>query len=240
MLTETKELYKGGTALYCLRTDALGAGTLGAGTLTGALADEALIGAMAGERAAKVRGCRVPADRKRSIAAGLLLEAALGREGAARVRASAAGKPYIDAPGSRDCGFPFISVSHSGVWAVLAVSEAEVGVDIEQMREGRDFRGIARKAFALEARDCGHADSCAADCRAFYRMWTIKESYVKLLGASLAMLPTFRVRIDGGGTIAHVDGDRATVIRIIEGIEGYALALATRAPVGASAFHPCL
>jgi phosphopantetheinyl transferase len=214
MLTETKELYKGGTALYCLRTD-----TLGDGTPTSGLADE---------RAAKVRGCRVPADRKRSIAAGLLLEAALGREGAARVRTAPGGKPYIEGAGSRDCGFPFISVSHSGVWAVLAVSEAEVGVDIEQMREGRDFRGIARKAFALEGRDSGSADSCLEDCRAFYRMWTIKESYVKLLGASLAMLPTFRVRVDGGGTTARVDGDRATVIRIIEGIEGYALALATR------------
>jgi 4'-phosphopantetheinyl transferase len=202
-------LNKGG--LYLLRADTL---------------DEARIDAL--PRAAKVRACKRPEDRKRALAAELLLEAALGREAVSRIRTVPGGKPYIE--GGEGDTAPYFSVSHSGVWAALAVSDTEVGVDIEEMRPGRDFRGLAKKAFGpledTSAGDTALADTSVADCRSFYRMWTVKESYVKMLGASLAALRSFRVRIIDGEW--RVEGDPNTVIHTIEGIEGYMLALALR------------
>ena len=123
-------LYSGKPAIYGLNIDALAV-------------DEKRIDEMPPDRAQKVRSFRFLDDRKRSFAAGLLLEAALGREAAFRIRRLAFGKPYID-------GGPCLSVSHSGNWVVLAVCRENTGFDIEFAGADRDTALIARRAFQPE------------------------------------------------------------------------------------------
>jgi len=92
------------------------------------------------------------------------------------------GRPYV--AGTR---LDF-NLSHSGDWALLAVaSGTRVGVDVEQVRNDRDFRAIARRYFSdSEARMIyGLSDAAVALAR-FYRLWTAKEAALKALGTGIA------------------------------------------------------
>ncbi|SDJ96631.1 4'-phosphopantetheinyl transferase family protein [Microbulbifer yueqingensis] len=92
------------------------------------------------------------------------------------------GKPeLVDEPGLH------FSLSHSGDWIALAVSEdSPVGVDIEQPRRQRDIMRIAHRYF--------HADECALleappeseTLRQFYRLWTLKEAFFKARGTGIS------------------------------------------------------
>ncbi|UHQ56779.1 4'-phosphopantetheinyl transferase family protein [Microbulbifer sp. YPW16] len=79
------------------------------------------------------------------------------------------------------------SLSHSGDWIALAVSEqGPVGIDIEQPRPRRNVMRIAHRYF--------HPDECAlleappaADTeRQFYRLWTLKEAFFKARGTGIS------------------------------------------------------
>lgn len=79
------------------------------------------------------------------------------------------GKPYL-------VGSPlFFNLSHSGSITAVAVSEQEVGLDI-QLREKRDLSAVLRRLTPAERQ------------KDFYALWTAKEAYIKFKGESLAGL----------------------------------------------------
>ncbi len=85
------------------------------------------------------------------------------------------GKPYLS-------DFPnlHISISHSGDYAVCAVSDTEVGIDIQKIKEA-NFR-IADRYFTIEEREY-----IGEDTRLFFDLWSRKESYVKATGTGLTV-----------------------------------------------------
>lgn len=123
------------------------------------------------ERAEKARRCRFPDDRKRSIAAGLLLRRFLG---GARIFTGSSGKPMAD-------GACF-NLSHSGDWAALVLSdspEIEVGCDIERVRQTDALR-LGRLVFTdNELRRLRGAPDRLGE---FYDFWTKKEALLKCMG----------------------------------------------------------
>jgi 4'-phosphopantetheinyl transferase len=196
-------LYSDKPALYGLDVDSV-------------VFDEKRIDTMPPDRARKIRSFRSLDDRRRSFAAGLLLEAALGREALFRIRRYENGKPYID-------GGPCFSVSHSGRWAVLAVCRENIGFDIEFAGTERDTALIARHAFQPEEIE-------AAGCNAgmFYRIWTAKEAYLKMMGCYPLSMSGFCVQLEGG--TGRIKGRTDTEIRFFEQFDGYAVAVS--APTG--------
>ncbi len=91
------------------------------------------------------------------------------------------GKPYI--PHS-DIHF---SLSHSGHWALLAVSRtALLGVDIEANRRTRDLPGIAEHYF--HPQEYALLSRLPADDQTdyFYRLWTLKEAFFKAIGLGIS------------------------------------------------------
>lgn len=91
------------------------------------------------------------------------------------------GKPYL--PHS-DIHF---SLSHSGHWVVLAVSKVEfVGVDIEERCATRDLPGIAENYYHPQefARMQLLPDEARIDY--FYQLWTLKEAFLKAIGAGIS------------------------------------------------------
>lgn len=92
------------------------------------------------------------------------------------------GKPLL-----ADRAFSF-NLSHSADYWVLAVSNLEtVGVDVETVRSRSSLDGIARRCFS-DAELVSWL-GLAADERqsVFYRLWTIKEAFVKAVGRGLAL-----------------------------------------------------
>jgi len=98
------------------------------------------------------------------------------------------------------------NLSHTrGVALVAATTGAEVGVDVEAVRDNVDLEGVARRAF--------HPDEVAAllavdgDRRRaeFFRLWARKEAAMKADGRGLSLDPaTFALPLDGV-TVADLD-----------------------------------
>lgn len=84
------------------------------------------------------------------------------------------GKPYLT-------DYPLcISISHSGDYAVCAVSDTEVGIDIQQIRKA-NFR-IAKRYFTSE--ECEYIGN---DELRFFELWSKKESYLKAIGTGITV-----------------------------------------------------
>ncbi|MBQ8507156.1 MAG: 4'-phosphopantetheinyl transferase superfamily protein [Clostridia bacterium] len=127
-------------------------------------------------------------DRARCLAAGLMLRTVLGRDRTALVQRSHLGKPYL--PG----GICF-NLSHSGSKVVLAVDEAEVGIDIEQITPWST--AVARQVFTADEQKWLLRQSTDA---AFYRLWTGKEAIMKALGLGFQLPPeSFEILPDSIG-----------------------------------------
>lgn len=100
------------------------------------------------------------------------------------------GKPYIEGYNNL-----FFNISHSEDWVICAISDEEVGVDIEKIEKApvevaehyfhsREYKLIRGKA-PEEVNEY------------FYKMWTLKESYIKWLGKGLSkQLDSFSVNED--------------------------------------------
>ena len=85
------------------------------------------------------------------------------------------GKPYAE-------GKACFNISHSGSFAAVAVSDSEVGIDIERIRDVN--LGIAKK-FSREERE--YILSAENPQKAFFEIWTAKEAYLKKYGTGLTV-----------------------------------------------------
>ncbi len=115
------------------------------------------------------------------------------------------GKPHL--AGEAGTGWQF-SVSHSGGIGLIAVRRGrQVGVDVEHVIPGFDWREVA--ALALSERERRGLDSLPADkqCEAFFAIWTRKEALAKAVGLGLRLeFPAVEVPADfwiDGWSVQH-------------------------------------
>jgi 4'-phosphopantetheinyl transferase len=123
-------------------------------------------------------------DRRRYTASRVALRLVLGNCLAVapdrlQFAAAPSGKPYVQWP---DTPLRF-NLSHSGEKILLAVSGAEIGADIEQVRAGRDTKAVAARYFTPAERR--HLETAADSRQAFYILWSAKEAVVKASGTGL-------------------------------------------------------
>lgn len=88
------------------------------------------------------------------------------------LRHDSRGKPYFDAHGV------FVSISHSDGLCLAAVSDKELGADIERINGGDRLTRLAQRFFTEEEAD---AVKTGGEDR-FYEIWCAKESYIKYTG----------------------------------------------------------
>ena len=129
-------------------------------------------------RRAKADLCRTDEKRRQSLAASCLLDCALRRIGLQErnVRYQTGEKPSI--MGLSDFRF---SLSHSGNWAICAVSDREIGADVEMPREFSP-RLLQRYFTEQERTDP-------------LRVWVLKESFCKLTGVGIREIPTLEAEL---------------------------------------------
>ena len=134
------------------------------------------------ERREQVMRFRFEKDRRLCLGAGLLLAYALRQAGTTdlSLRRLSNGKPVLaNAPGIH------FNLSHSGTLAACAVSDQPVGVDVEALQNADP--GVVAMCFQpIEREWIDRADDRR---RAFTRLWTRKESYLKMRGTGLACPP---------------------------------------------------
>lgn len=120
------------------------------------------------------------------------------------------GKPVIS-------GFPF-SLSHAGDWAVCAVSDGPVGVDLERERILR--RPVERKLMAREQEALRQLPPEGREA-GFFDLWVLKEAALKYTGLGLAGLS--QVEVSRSPARVFLPGVSAALLPFPEA--GYHLAL---------------
>lgn len=95
----------------------------------------------------------------------------------------------------------FISISHAAPFTAVALSDAPVGVDIEDTRGIRDPKGLAERFFTeAEQRAVLTSD---APLEAALSVWTGKEAVGKYLGSGLAGIRTLSTHDLPDGTALY-------------------------------------
>ena len=153
------------------------------------------------ERKEKIKRIRIAQGRKQSLGAGLLLKYAqteLGEE-------------------------LCYNLSHSGDYVICAVSKFPVGCDIEKIKDAP--LKVAKRYFCEKEVSFLEKIPEADRSEEFFRLWTIKESFVKMLKTGLAMgLDSFEVSFDDGISIKKNDEKVACHIKEYK-LEGYKISV---------------
>lgn len=113
----------------------------------------------------------------------------------------------------------FFSVSHSGSYWVCAVSNAELGIDLQRYQSCR-MELIAKRFF--HPKEAAWVKGKGRE--AFFLVWTAKESYVKFTGEGITDdFAAFSVVDDKG----NIDVCNHAVLQHIPFLEDYALCICT-------------
>lgn len=144
------------------------------------------------KRLAKVERLKKTKQKSQSIGAELLLRYAVGqitgKVSNVKWDTDENGKLYL----TEHDGI-YVNLSHSGDYAVCAVSDVPVGVDIQHCREC-DMK-MAKRFFTVE--EAEFINKSTDRNSAFFEIWTKKESFVKAIGKGLAIpLNSFSVLAD--------------------------------------------
>jgi 4'-phosphopantetheinyl transferase len=95
------------------------------------------------------------------------------------------GKPAITNPLSIPL---FFNLSHTQNLAALAVTRtSSVGVDVEKVKQVEQVRGLAERCFADREIDYVFNGEKAALMWRFFKLWTLKEAYIKARGCGLSL-----------------------------------------------------
>ena len=126
---------------------------------------------------AMIEACTLPEEQRRLLGAGMLLHRVLGVRREEDISFNPWGKPALSGGG------PCFILSHSGDYALLAVSDAPLGADIQQVRPVSP--GLLRKLARPEELAAGMD---------FFTLFTRKEAMMKASGLGFALPPrTFSV-----------------------------------------------
>ena len=116
-------------------------------------------------------------DKKRSIIGELLLSDLLKDEyNNINYIINEYGKPYIENKKI------FFSISHSYDYVIAAISDKEIGIDIEKIRKTNintinEFASSKEKEYILSSRDNIE--------KRLFQIYTLKEAYIKMKGTNL-------------------------------------------------------
>ena len=153
------------------------------------------------ERKEKIKRIKIALGRRQSLGAGLLLKRAQTELG-------------------EDLCY---NLSHSGDYVICATSKFAVGCDIEKIKKA-PLKVAKRYFYEKEVSFLEKMPEVDRN-EAFYRLWTIKESFVKMLKKGLAMgLDSFEVSFNDGISIKNNDEKVACHIKEYN-LEGYKISV---------------
>ena len=130
------------------------------------------------------------------------------------------GKPFIENVGL------FFNVSHSKNQALLAISkDAEVGVDIEYMKDLQDAITFSNYSFS-EKEKAMICKNQQIDKDVLFTFWTFKEAYIKATGTGLSVDISKINLADFYTNEVHKFGDDIWTLKRLQANEGYKAAFA--------------
>lgn len=95
-------------------------------------------------------------------------------------RKNAFSKPFV-----KDLSSFHFNISHAGKWVVCAIDSRPIGIDIEKVKK-IDLQ-IANRFFSKTEVNDLYRQSYSDQTDYFYKLWTLKESYIKMVGRGLSI-----------------------------------------------------
>ncbi len=128
-----------------------------------------------------------------------------------KISKTRSGAPFIENHPS------YISLSHKDKCLVVAVSDKRVGVDVERIYEKESHKKIAERYFTdMEI-------EYAVSAERFFRLWTRKEAFAKLLGEGLS---SRTIGIDVIKNFVTYEGQKYYLDTNTELVDGYCISVA--------------
>ncbi|TCN25189.1 4'-phosphopantetheinyl transferase family protein [Mesobacillus foraminis] len=145
-----------------------------------------LLSYVSAERVEKILRLFKNEDKSRALMSELLIRSIIVKKFAVNneqilIHRNAYGKPYISL--GRDFHY---NISHSGEWVLCAISHAEIGIDIEEIRP-IEYMEIAREFFSMKENDLLKGLTGPARLECFFELWTLKEAYIKAVGKGMGI-----------------------------------------------------
>jgi phosphopantetheinyl transferase len=98
------------------------------------------------------------------------------------------------------------NISHAGEWLLIAISRPRrLGVDVEQIRPGRDVSAVTEEMLAAADRDAVTRAARQEGVRAFFRYWTRYEALVKARGDGLVVPLRALAEVAAGLDVQDID-----------------------------------
>lgn len=185
---------------------------------------EVLMKLLCAQRREKVLRYLQADDRKRSLGAWLLLRKVLSCHGVRPddIQIAEGGKPFAE-------GISF-NLSHSGRMVVCAVGEKNVGCDVEKIAEAPEQ--VAERFF--HPKELEYLKSCEDEDKneCFFRLWTMKESYMKMTGEGMRLpFNRFEIVPEEGSFGVRRDGHLLACSLMEYRISGYRAAVCAEEPI---------
>ncbi|MEE1085749.1 MAG: 4'-phosphopantetheinyl transferase superfamily protein [Schaedlerella sp.] len=146
-----------------------------------------ILNGLAEYRQNKIKAFHNSKGRIESFGAGILLQKVLSRHGKSdrEITIGVHGKPELSGL--------YFNLSHSDTICLCVVSEKKVGCDIEKIKTAP--QKLAKRFFHKNEIQYLETLDSKEQNLTFYRLWTIKESYLKMTGDGLSYpLKEFEVR----------------------------------------------
>lgn len=147
------------------------------------------------ERRVQISKYKKSIDKKRSLLTELLLKKIINEKTSIPIEkisfmANQYGKPYLENVSKLK-----FNASHSGIYITVATSNSSVGVDIEEIKE-INYQ-ISKRCFTQKEHDYLMSFDEQGRLNEFYKIWTLKESYIKNVGKGLSIpLNSFEFDLD--------------------------------------------
>lgn len=175
----------------------------------------------------RIQRLRNPRDRLRTALGEIMVRAVIAHKTGIKylqldILTDKLGKPYVENNAL------YFNISHSGRWAVAAISPHSVGVDIQEHRSV-DIPALCKylappeKEYILnQQKDTGSR---------FYRIWVLKESYLKYRGKGFYQsLKSFCLDFDKKNQPLLVDTVQSVFFKEYSLAPGYSLAVCSANP----------
>jgi 4'-phosphopantetheinyl transferase len=160
---------------------------------------------------------RFPEDRRDFVMAHGLLRHSLSqrfpnwRPEQWRFEKNSSGKPYLSGEAGGISALEF-NLSHTRGFVACVVSSGRVGIDVERLRDGVDYEGIAWSNYAEQEIKATKALSASDRPARILELWTLKEAFLKGIGTGLATpLDSFWFELGQPGALCfHAPADVAS------------------------------
>jgi 4'-phosphopantetheinyl transferase len=120
------------------------------------------------------------------------------------------------------------NLAHSSNLVLFAfTSSSQIGVDVERVIELEDFDALGNWFLSNNEKELLSSSRSVAKVENFYKLWTIKEAYLKMLGRGLAD------NLDNYNMVPALNGQQKDwSAKVFSPLSGYLAALAASGDVG--------